>query len=136
MGTRGPVPKRTSQRLGHLTKTERASSATIKAVGMVEMPAPDARWDPLARDWYLSLSDSAQSEHFEPSDWQAARLIAAELSRMLESEFPNAALFGRLWSAMGELMTTEGARRRLKVEIDRRPAALAPVSNLADHRAL
>ncbi|HEX3307270.1 MAG TPA: hypothetical protein VHS32_13560, partial [Streptosporangiaceae bacterium] len=74
---------------------------------------------------------------FEPSDWAAARLVAAEMTRML-AEPPNAALLGRIWAAMGELMTTEGARRRLKVEVERRAltAAPAPVAQIDDYRAL
>ena len=49
------------------------------------------------------------------------------------ADAPNAAMFGRIWSAMGELMTTEGARRRLKIEVERRrlssvPAEVTPIS--------
>lgn len=126
MAAHGPVPKRTSQRLGHLTKAEKAAATTIKAAGAVAMPDPDPTWHPLATSWYRSLSDSAQSKLMEPSDWAAASLTAHELSRMLASEAPNAALFGRLWAAMGELMTTEGARRRLKIEVERKALSGVP----------
>lgn len=132
-----PVPKRASQRLGHRTKAEQAQTKVIKASGKVAVPPPAKDWHPMARDWYLSLADSAQSQHFEPSDWQAARLVAVEITRMLTAEYPNANLFGKVWSAMGELMTTEGARRRLKIEVERRPlGAAAPVANMDDYRAL
>ena|SRR6185295_15448774 len=137
MGTRGPVPKRTSQRLGHLTKAEKAAPTTVKAVGAVVVPDPDPSWHRLALDWYRSLAESAHGELMEPSDWAAARLVAHEMTRMLEL-LPNAAMLGKIWAAMGELMTTEGARRRLKVEVERRKlsAALAPVAQLNDFRAL
>lgn len=137
MGTRGPVPKRTSQRLGHLTKAEKSESTTVKASGPVKIPDPDPLWHPLARDWYVSLGESAYHKLMEPSDWAAARLVAGEVTRMLELP-PNAALFGKVWAAMGELMTTEGARRRLKVEVERRqlspvPATVVPIhGDLAD----
>lgn len=138
MAAHGPVPKRTSQRLGHLTKAEKAASTTVKATGAVEAPPPDESWHPLARDWYVSLGSSAQSKLMEPSDWVAAQVTAVELSRMLRAEAPNAALFGKIWAAMGELMTTEGARRRLKVEVERRAlsSAPAPVARLDERRAL
>lgn len=137
MGTRGPVPKRTSQRLGHVTKAEKAAATPVKVVGVVEVPPADESWHDLAKDWYQSLSDSAQAQLMEPSDWAAARLVAAEMTRML-AEPPNAALLGKIWSAMGELMTTEGARRRLKVEVERRrlAAAPAPVAKMDDYRDL
>ena len=137
MGNPGPVPKRTSQRLGHLTKAQKAESTVIKTAGAVDIPPMDESWHPLAKDWYLSLSDSAQKSLMEPSDWAAARLLAGEITRMLTGE-PNAAMLGKVWGAMGDLMTTEGARRRLKVEVERRPiaAAPAPVAQLDDYRSL
>ena len=132
MGTRGPVPKRTSQRLGHLTKAQKAEATTVKVTGAVEIPPADESWHQLAKEWYRSLQESAQHQLMEPSDWAAARLVAAEMTRML-ADAPNAAMFGRIWSAMGELMTTEGARRRLKIEVERRrlssvPAEVTPIS--------
>lgn len=137
MAAHGPVPKRTSQRLGHLTKAEKAAATTVKAAGAVEIPPADPLWHPLARDWYLSLGQSATVKLMEPADWVSARLVAGELTRMLDLP-PNAALFGKIWSAMGELMSTEGARRRLKIEVERRSltAAPAPVAQIDDYRAL
>jgi hypothetical protein len=137
MGVRGPVPKRTSQRLGHMTKAQKAESTSIQVTGAIEVPPPDDSWHPAAVEWYLSLQDSGQSKQFEPSDWAAARLVAAEMTRML-ADAPNGALFRVLWSAMGDLLTTEGARRRVKVEIDRRALSSSPaaVASIADYRAL
>lgn len=138
MAARGPVPKRTSQRLGHLTKAEKAASTTVKAAGAVEVPPVDESWHQIARDWYLSLGESAQRTLMEPSDWAAARLVAAEMTRMLAAEAPNAAMLGKIWAAMGELMTTEGARRRVKVEVERRALSAAPasVTQIGERRAL
>lgn len=132
-----PVPKRASQRLGHRTKAERAATTTVKAVGAVNIPLADPAWHSLAARWYQSLQDSAQKDQMEPSDWAAAHLVAAEMTRMLELP-ANAALFGKIWSAMGELMTTEGARRRLKLEVERQKLASAPasVAQMDDYRAL
>lgn len=136
MANPGPVPKRTSQRLGHLTKAQKAEATVIKAAGAVGIPPVDDSWHDLAKDWYRSLTESAQKTLMEPSDWSAARLLAGEITRMLAGE-PNAAMLGKVWSAMGDLMTTEGARRRLKVEVERRPlAAAAPVAQMDDYRAL
>jgi hypothetical protein len=133
----GPVPKRTSQRLGHLTKAQRAEAKVVKAAGAVDIPAADDSWHQLAKDWYRSLAESAQKSLMEPSDWAAAHLTAAEMTRMLELP-PNAALFGKIWAAMGELMTTEGARRRLRLEVERRPVTgvPAPVAQMDDYRGL
>jgi hypothetical protein len=76
----------------------------------------------LAMEWYASLSRSAQSLYFEPSDWQTARIVAMELGRMLNAGKPSGQLFTALWTATGDLLSTEGQRRRLRFEIDRAPA--------------
>ena len=138
MGVRGPVPKRTSQRLGHLTKAEKAASTVVDVAGAVPVPTADPAWHPTATAWYASLSESGQVKQMEPSDWAAALVVAGELTRMLKDDFPNAAMFRAVWSAMNDLMTTEGARRRLKVEINRRPlsAAPSPVAQIDDFRDL
>lgn len=134
----GSIPKRAAQRLGHRTKAELAATETVRMVGPVKVPAADRSWHRVARDWYHSLKDSGQAQHYEPSDWQAARLVAFEMSRMLNGEFISPTMFKAVWTAMSELLTTEGARRRVKLEVDRKPlgSAPAPVAKLDDYRDL
>lgn len=135
MGSRGPVPKRSSARLGHSKKEKVDSVAPVTAT--VAMPKANSRWHPIARDWFNSLAESGQSQYFEPSDWQAARYVGDVMSRNLKqtSRF-SAVLFQAVWSAMNDLLTTEGARRRVRMEIERGdPAAqAASVTALADYR--
>jgi hypothetical protein len=76
-------------------------------------------WDPLVRDWYRSLSESAQSVFYEPSDWATARVLAELLSRALKSGKVSASLVERWQAGATELLTTEGARRRMRLEIER-----------------
>ena len=81
--------------------------------------APDPGWHPTARDWFLSLKDSGQSEWYEPSDLATARYVAEAMSRNLESSRFSAQLFAAVMSGMTELLTTEGARRRARIELER-----------------
>lgn len=163
MGTRGPAPKRSSQRrrrnkeakptivkvaarpvldpqalvremtkaqllelakargvrvAGSATKATIAAAVAAKAAG--EIPPADEGWHPIGQDWYRSLEESGQAQFYEPSDWQAARLVAEELSRYLHSKKRSAMMFSHIWSAMGELLTTEAQRRRVKIEVERR----------------
>ena len=54
---------------------------------------------------------------YEPSDWQTARLIAEIMSQELYSEKGvKASMLAEFNSAAASLMTTEGERRRLRVE--------------------
>lgn len=139
MGARGPIPKRSDQRLGHVTKAEKAAVTQVTVVGSVEVPPADESWHQIAKDWYRSLAESGQAQHYEPSDWQAARLLAHELTRALRQKV-SATLFSALWTAMGDLLTTEGERRRVKMEINRKPPKpegdAAKVTRLDDYRNL
>jgi hypothetical protein len=121
MGTRGPVPSRDDQR----RRRNKPDVATTKVemTGEVEAPDVDPAWHPIAIDWYKSLGDSGQSRYFEPSDWAAARLVAHDLSRHLVNKRPSSQWFAAVWSAMADLLTTEGSRRRVRMEIERKPDA-------------
>jgi len=117
MGVRGPIPKRNSQRrrANAESKADTAPALTIK----VDAPPALKTWHPAAKRWYESLTESGQAQFFEPSDWQAAQLVAGELSVYLRAEKRSAMMWSHLWTAMTDLLTTEGARRRLKIEIER-----------------
>lgn len=106
-----------------------------------ELDEPEAEWHPLAEDWYLSLAKSGQALFYEPSDWHTAYLVADQISRALEPRptvigetadgepvirylvlpMPGATLNAVL-KACSSLMATEGDRRRLRIELDRKKA--------------
>lgn len=130
----GPVPKRSDERRRR-NKSSRAEAVPV--VGVVEIPAAHEDWHPIARDWYVSLSLSGQAKFYEPSDWQQARLWAEVLSRQLDGRV--SAQMMATWSAAAtELLTTEGARRRARMEIERKSVEAAPalVASLDDYRDL
>jgi hypothetical protein len=85
-----------------------------------------SNWHPVAREWYESLAGSAQNVFYEPSDWATARVAASILSQALRSLEAGARGTGTLlerWQMLStELLTTEGARRRARVEIERAAA--------------
>jgi len=123
----GPVGKRSDQK----GRRKQAKDDGPEDIPVTEVPRLNVRVDApplgfvthdLAMEWYDSLSRSAQALYFEPSDWQAARIVAMELGRMLNAGKPSGQLFAALWSATGDLLSTEGQRRRLRFEIDRAPA--------------
>lgn len=123
MGARGPVGKRSDQRHGHRTKAEQDSVTKVRVPApTVAVPEPDEMWHPLARDWFRSLGESGQAAFYEPSDWQTARYVAEAMSRNLESGKFSAMLFSSVMSAMSSLLTTEGDRRRLRIEFERNAA--------------
>jgi hypothetical protein len=118
-GTRGPVPKRSTERRRRNAASQ-VEVVKIEGLGKVPVPDPDPTWHPIALDWYRSLAESGQSQFYEPSDWQAARYVAEVLSRNLKQgrKF-SSVLFASVWAAMGDLLTTEADRRRVRMEIER-----------------
>lgn len=137
--TTGPVPKRSSERRRR-NKPEGVQVTTAPvAVETVERPPADDAWHSIARDWYESLARSGQAVFYEPSDWATARYVAEAMSRGLQASRFSAQLFAAVSSAMTELLTTEGARRRARLEIQRdAPSDEKPadVTALDDYRAL
>lgn len=139
MGTRGPIPKRSELSRGHRTKAELAAveKPTVVAVVPVVQPDADPSWQPMARDWYTSLAHSGQAVYYQPSDWQTARVWAEVLSRQLTGSRLSAQMIAAWSTAAGELLTTEGSRRRAKLELqtalsdDDEDAALAAVTDIS-----
>ena len=119
MGTRGPAPKRLAERLGHLTKAQKSSADVVQMSGPVRVPAASKEWHPVARRWYLALKQSGEAVYFEPSDWAAAQYVAEAMSRNLKTDRFSGQLFASVWSAMESLLTTEAARRRVRMEVQR-----------------
>ena len=137
MGTRGPVPKRSAERR---RRNKPAIPIATGTAGARTFKQPDALpgWDPAMRRWYKSLAKSGQAEFYEPSDWEAARFVAAHGTTLINDGLTARGL-AALLSAMGDLLTTEGARRRAGVELQRKGAGddVEPegVTVLAEYRA-
>lgn len=135
MGTRGPVPERAENR----RRRNKTNTQSDTIYGTVAVPPADESWHEIAYDWYTSLAKSGQSKYFEPSDWTAAQLLAHEMTRMLAAR-ASANMFAAVWAAMGDLLTTEGERRRARLEITRKLEApaepLATVTSLDRYRDL
>lgn len=129
MGTRGPIPARSDQKRRR-NKPE-TPTTRVEIEGEVVAPKPSETWHPTAAAWYASLVESGQSRYFEPSDWQAAHFTAALMSDCLTGEGVNAQLVAQIRGMMADLLTTEGARRRAGIELERKVAGgdTAPASS-------
>jgi hypothetical protein len=120
-GASGPLPKRTAER----RRRNKVEGLTVTAPPLqpIEAPALDGDVHAIARAWYESLKTSGQARFYEPSDWAHAVYIATAMSRNLKSTKFSAVLFASVMSGMTDLLTTEGARRRARMEIERESGA-------------
>ncbi|UQA92873.1 phage terminase small subunit [Streptomyces halobius] len=134
----GPVPKRSDRRR---RRNKSDGPDLVKASGGTAPEPPPAAedWHPIAADWYASLAESGQSQFYEASDWATAYYVAEAMNRNLISGRFSAQLFQSVMSAMTDLLTTEGARRRARVELEREaggedPAEAARVTLMETYR--
>lgn len=88
------------------------------ASGAVPVPPAGRGWHPVARRWYASLRESGQSAFYEPSDWAMAHVVAEAMSRLF-SDGMTATLLAEVMRGMDMLLTSETARRRARVEVQR-----------------
>lgn len=122
MGGRGPVPKRSDDRARRnateieITKIEVNGPAEQPPLGLVEP-------HPIIVDLWESLSESAQSEFYEPSDWQFARFTLHFADNLIKQGRPSAQMFQGITSALSDLLVSEGSRRRLRMEVERNKAS-------------
>ena len=150
MAEHGPIPKRKGER--RRRNKPDTPQDTVAASGPVKIPPANSKWHPVAKRIYESLELSGQSKFYEPSDWAAAYLLAESLSRDLKPQVVgedvltgrafradkplNGASLAAYLKAFAALGVTEGDRRRMGVEIDRKPPepTLASVSVMDEYR--
>jgi hypothetical protein len=155
-GTRGPIGKRSDERVRRNTPESQGQLPVAQGEGHYEFvrPQPDEDWHPIARMLWDGLEDSGMSEFYQLSDWAAAVMLCENLSRELKPQFVgfqdrihsgtqemehlptkmtlpikggNLTAMLRLFATLG---VTEGDRRRLQIELSRE--ALADPEAAAD----
>lgn len=128
--TRGPIPERKPD--------DEGDGEVTRLPGMVaRKPPEDARWHPIARMMYASFEDSGVKALFQTTDWVTLYLLCENLNRLLAEQYIGMQTVGpagkqepyfdskplgsgdiaALFKVLGELGATEGARRRLRIEL-------------------
>src|SRR5690606_6408633 len=137
VGTRGPIGKRTDQLRGHGAASAREDAGVERPkADDLHWPKPLDHWHPLVIEWYESLQKPAIACFLQQTDGAQARLVAQRITDQMggSGRVSAAALAARL-SAMDSLVTSEGARRRLRIEVGRRDEReAAPVLDIVDRR--
>jgi hypothetical protein len=127
----GPVPKRSEQRIRR-NKPD-VPVETVRALGAVIPPDFDVvDAHPLVVEMYLAMKESAQARYFEPSDWVYAKFALHFADGLLKSHRPSGQTLSVVQSMLGELLVSEGARRRVRLEVERSGSSGAEVLDIAD----
>ncbi|QHB38033.1 terminase small subunit [Mycobacterium phage Noelle] len=121
MGDRGPIAKRSDQRVRRNKTDNPVTKLPVK--GPVKQPPigiPDAH--PVVTQLWDSLRDSAQAHYYEPSDWAYCRMALHFANKLLWSDKPNGQILATVNSMLNGLLVSEGDRRRVQLEIERNQA--------------
>lgn len=129
-GTRGPIPKRSDERVRR--NKDDVEITKIEAGDVVHQPElglDDPH--PMIVDFWDSLGESAQNRFYEPSDWQYARFTLHFADNLVKSGRPSSQLLAAVNAAFGDLLVSEGHRRRVRLEVERSQAK-ADVFDIAE----
>lgn len=111
------TPARADERAGHRTKAELAAAAPTKVEAQELKWHPVSRgWHIIAKRWYMSLRSSPVSQFYLQSDVETAYFVAELETRLLAMDEPKAALVAQIRQMKNDLMSTEGARRAMRIE--------------------
>lgn len=136
---RGPVPNRSDDLARPRERKGKEivpiTKGTLRTV--VDVPAPDEHWHPIAQELYLSLAESGQSDFYQKSDWILAYSLCEDLSYYKNSGKRSGQMLQTIYSTMERLLVAEGDRRRVRIELTEPQVEEedAAVLALADYRA-
>ena len=87
-------------------------------------------------DFWEAIVSSAQAEYYEPSDYEFARFTLHFADGLLKSARPSAQMLQGVNSALSDLLVSEGARRRVRMEVERQKtnAAVVDISEMFKER--
>lgn len=115
------MPKRSDQRI-----RRNAPETPIESIEMIgEVDVPELGLEnphPIVSDFYDSLAESGQAKYYEPSDWQHARWVCHWMDTAIKQSKPSAMMLTAINSALTDMLVTEGARRRVRMEVEREQA--------------
>lgn len=121
----GPIPNRSDQRVRR--NLPDVPVEAVQAIGIVLVPELGIdNPHPVIEEMWESLKNSAQKKYYEPSDWAYAKLtmyVANEMLTYTNGKAISSMKLAAVDSMLTKLLMTEGDRRRLRIEIERKPQA-------------
>lgn len=142
------MPKRSEERRRR-NKTDSSGNPNqitkVEIAGAVEQPKPNPNWGPAAMAIWNAACESGQTIFFEPSDWALLALTCSQIDQEYRNDLiiekvklpmhgqgegggeelvygsrpMPAGKFAAIVKALGDLGFSEGARRRMQMELTR-----------------
>lgn len=135
MGRTGPVPNHSDD----LARPRERKGGDVQAVTKgVRRPTrgynADRDWHPIARKLWDAVKESGQTDFYQQSDWAILYSLCDDLSHFKNSGKRSSQMAQTIYSALGNLLVTEGDRRRVRIELDepmpeKEPAAVLAIAS-------
>lgn len=114
----GPIPNRESDLARPRERKGKDQVPVTKGQSLpTRVPHADAEWHPIARMLWDSLKKSGQASFYQQSDWAYAYSLCDDLSNYKNSGRRSSQMAQVIYSAMTNLLVTEGDRRRVRIEL-------------------
>lgn len=119
MGNSGPIPNHSSDLSRSRDANRGDRPSLVKGERRpVTIPHAGKDWHPAARRIYDSIKTSGQSDFYQNSDWAYAWSVCDDLSNFKNMSRPSAQMAAVVYTALGNLLLTEGDRRRARIELE------------------
>lgn len=145
MGARGPIPNREADLNRPRSRKGSDQQETIKGIAYeATVPEMDEDWHPIAKMLWQAMLESGQSDFYQSTDWAIAYSLCEDLTRYKEPQVNSKTgelyhkrsgqMLQTIYSAMGDLLLTEGQRRRIRMELaapedDETPASVTAIAS-------
>lgn len=132
----GPIPVRDAERTRRNKPENEGGVSLAKGNAYpVTIPPADETWYPRAKDWYESLATSGMAEFMQNSDFEYARILCDALTHYYKH--PTAMMLASILAGMTSLGTTEGDRRRMRIELEKPKPVLesASITAIGDYKS-
>lgn len=124
----GPVPNRTSD-LSRERDANRGDRMEVRTGQLRSTTIPEVNedWHDIAKMVWEGCVTSGQADWYQNSDWALLYSLCDDLSRYKQPAYvkedgtevykPNGQILATIYSSLSDLLVSEGARRRLRVEL-------------------
>lgn len=139
--TRGPIPNRSEDLARPRERKGGEQKPVTNGVARpTKIPNKDQSWHPIARRLWDSVKESGQADFYQQSDWAVLYSLCDDLSHFKNSAKRSSQMAQTIYAALGNLLVTEGDRRRARIELqqpepEKTPAAVVAINGYKERLA-
>ena len=85
----------------------------------ITIPRMNGQWHPVAKMLWKAVKESGQTKFYQSSDWAMLYSLCDDISYAKQQKKRPAQLIQTIYSELGNLLVSEGSRRRVQIELYR-----------------